>query len=147
MDTVHAIADLLAQEFAMFGSREVVSVHHGDMRNAHAQFLRHPCNLKRRGTRVGGAEVAHDADAVSNALRQDRPQHRVQQRLVSALRIGPATQLRQCQRAFRESLEDEEGALPRVVRACGEARQKCLDDRACGVCPVAGETGGAADQQ
>jgi hypothetical protein len=117
----------------------VVAVDHRDARPRQAQFTRQCVDAPGRAVRVGGAEVADDADAVLQAGAQHRRQHRVQQGLVAGLGVLPARQLRQRQRAFGQRLEDQHrGPL------CGGQRRH---HGRRGVGAVAGKAGGAADQQ
>ena len=142
---VHRGAQRLVQQRLMRRRRQVVALHHRDARRGLAEFTRHAGDVPRRGTRVGRAEVADDADAVRQALGQHRAQQRIEQGFVAGLGVGAAAQLGQRERALGQGFEDEEGALARrAVRQSGDQR---VDHGACCIGAVARKAGGAADQQ
>ena len=89
--------------------------------------------------RIGGAKVADDRDAVSDAVGQYWTQLGVQQWLVAQRRIGALGQLGKCQRALCQVLEDQRRRMAR--------RDQCGHDRRRGVDPVTRTPCGAADQK
>jgi hypothetical protein len=126
-----------AKHRPLLGGADVVAFDHGDPRRREAELGRERGDAACRAARVGGAEVADDADAVLEATRQHRPEQLVEQRLVAALGVAAAGELRQREGALGEAFEDEER------RAAGGDQR--VDHRARGVGAVAGEAGGAAD--
>jgi hypothetical protein len=134
---VGAGAERSAKQRSLRSRTEVVAFDDGDPRRLHAELGGEGSDAPRRAARVGGAEVADDADAVIEAARQHRPQQVIEERLVASVGIAPARQLGQRERALGERLEDQERRP-----AGGDER---VDHRARGVGAVAGEAGGAAD--
>ena len=112
---------------------------HGNAWRLEAQLLCQAGDGARRTRRVGGAEVADDANAVLQAVGQHRPQKIQHQRLKACIGVALACQLGQGQRALGQGLENQH-------RRLGLANQ-LLYDRAGGIDAVARESGGAADQQ
>ena len=126
-----------AQQRPLLGGAEVVAFDHRDPRRREAELGGEGGDAACRAARIGGAEVADDADAVREAAREHRPQQLVEQRLVAVLGIDAARQLGQREGALGQALEDQERRP-----AGGDQR---VDHRAGRVGAVAGEAGGAAD--
>ena len=99
---------LASSSRAVLRSGQIVAVDHRDARAAQAELARERVDAPRRARRIGGAEVADDADAVPQAARQDGPQQSIEQRLVAALGVLAARELRERERALGERLEDQE---------------------------------------
>jgi hypothetical protein len=95
--------------------------------------------VPRGARRIGGAEVAHDADAVREALAEDGPEHVVEERFVATVRIRAARELRQRERALGERFEHEHRGLPEPGERIDHGTRR--------VGAVAGETGGATDEK
>jgi hypothetical protein len=126
-------------KWASAGPAQVVTPHHRDSRGAQPQLAGDARDVAGRPVGVGRAEVADDADAGGQAAGEHGPHEVVEQRLVTGLGVVAARQLRECQRAFGQRLEDQHR------RTTG--RGQCIDHRAGGVGAVARETGGTAYAQ
>jgi hypothetical protein len=81
-----------------------------DHRHTHfprPHFFRYLPDAASRAARVGGPEIAHHRDAAFQAAPKDRPQHRLQERCVAAVRVVSAFELRQGKGPLGEHLEDQ----------------------------------------
>ena len=136
---LHRRADGRTKQFALCRATQVVTVNDGDARRAQAELARQLRDAPRCAGRVRRAEVADDAHAARQAARQHREQHLVEQRFVASVGVVAARQLRQCQRALGQRLEDQHGRAAR-----GDHR---VDHRAGRVGAVAREASCAADPQ
>ena len=134
----HALGQGFGQQRAVRGAAQVIAVHHGNPRRARAQGLGQAVDGAGRGLRVGGAEVADDADAVLQAVGQHRAQKLGHQRFEPGLGVAAPGQLGQGQGAFRQGLEDQHRRLTLA--------DQLLHDGAGGIDAVPGEARGAADQ-
>ena len=84
--------------------------------------------------RIGGAEIAHDRNAVRQTARKHGAHQFLQQRFKAALGVLQAGELRQGQRAFCEGLEDQAG--------WSSGADEGIHHGVGGVDAVAGEAGG-----
>jgi hypothetical protein len=85
---VHFGPQLLAQQRALCGRGQVVALHHRNARRGNAELARHAGDVAGGCARVRRTEVADDANAMRQAARKHRAQHRVEQRLVARFGIG-----------------------------------------------------------
>ena len=120
-------------------ARQVVAFHHGDARDGKPQLACQAGDGRGRAARVGGAEVAHDGNAVREAIAEDRPQLQREERVESLRRVGAPLELREGERALGEHLEDD--------RRRAAARDERLHHRRRRVHAVAGKAGAGSHRE
>ncbi|MCY1526571.1 hypothetical protein D9M68_616030 [compost metagenome] len=138
IQSVQRAGQALPQQIALRRAGQRVAVHHRDAGRGQPLLAREFGDAPGGANRVGGPEVADNADAMAQAFAEHRPDQLIQQRLIAACRVVVAGQLRQRQRALGQRFEDQRAAAARGQRA-HHGRGA--------VAAVSGKTGGAADEQ
>ncbi len=87
--------------------QQVIAAHHGHARGAQFQFSRQAQDMPGGALWIGSAEVAHDGDALAQAQLQHRAQQKLEQGLVTGLRVLAAGQLGQGKGALGQRFQNQ----------------------------------------